>query len=375
MAEVGDATYLSNYLVNTRVYGVVVPPGDPPEFWATMEIRGDQGTLFMAAVIGPDGQPGRDAFALKLQTDDVDSPDHLPRTMTDTPADIGKYWVIDDVNEHGDVVGTSLYVWYGTSWRRLMLGTPGPPGPVPIITPTVEVVDAATHSSSVDVGGTPRYPTWHMKLACPEGPQGPAAALWQAPDVDLLTSKPVPGDVLGYIGQQKNKLPVWQPVSISQLIPSPYSMPEAAFVAFSGVSARAAIGSFVLPPQPFPWTPVVWGHLGVRGFELSNTPLTIGCQVLLGAPETGQLIARGFGNSTGEVSMWPHYSTPDDPTRAVSPTNSLAVVPANHVDPAQGTLYVNLYNDGNIGAFKFNPTDAQLFILVVPVPNTTGPLR
>lgn len=370
MASLGDATYLSNYLVNTHVYGVVVPPGDPPEFWATYEIRGDQGTLFMAAVIGPDGEAGKDAFALKLQTDDLDDPDELPRTMTDTVADIGKYWVIDDVNENGDIIGSSLYVWYGTSWRRLMLGSPGPPGPVPIITPTVELVDPSTSSSSVVTGGSPRFPTWHMKLAVPEGPQGPAAALWRAPDVDLVTREPIPGDVLGYMGQRNaQNLPVWVPVSISQLIPSPYSVPEAAFTSFTGVSQRAAIGSFVLPPQPFPWTPICWGHLGVFGIEISATPLTIGTEVLLGDSQTGQLIARGFGNSTGEVNLMPHYSTPDQPTRALSPYGNLAVVPANHTNPAQGTIYINLFNDGAIGLYKFNPTDAQLFVMVMPIPD------
>ena len=155
-AALGDSTYLSSYLVNTKVYGVVVPPGDPPEFWATYEIAGDNGTLFMAAVLGPNGEPGRDAFALKLQTDLTDSADQLPNTMTDTEADIGKYWVIDDVNDQGDIIGSSMYVWYGTSWRRLMLGSPGPPGAVPVITPTVELTQG---SNEVVTGGTPRFPT------------------------------------------------------------------------------------------------------------------------------------------------------------------------------------------------------------------------
>lgn len=367
MSALGDATYLSNYLVNTHVYGVVVPPGDPPEFWATYEIRGDQGTLFMAAVIGPDGAAGKDAFALKLQPDDFDDPDELPRTMTNTEADIGKFWVIDDVNDVGDIIGSSMYVWHGTSWRRLMLGSPGPPGPVPIITPTVELVDPETTSTSVTVGGSPRFPTWHMKLAAPEGPQGPAAALWRAPDVDLTTKEPVAGDVLGFTGQYSEGKPLWKPVAISQIIPSPFSVPEAAFSSFSGVSGDAPIGSFVLPPQPFPWTPICWGHLGVWGFELSLTPLTIGCSVLLGDALTGQLVARGFGNSTGEVNIMPHYSSPSNPTRAVSPYNSLAVVPANHTNPAQGTIYINLSNDGAIGVYDFNPSDAQLFVMVMPV--------
>lgn len=372
MAALGDATYLSNYLVNTKVYGVVVPPGEPPEFWATYEIAGDNGTLFMAAVLGPDGEPGQDAFALKLQTEPIDSPEQLPRTMTNTEADIGKYWVIDDVDEQGDIIGSSMYVWYGTSWRRLMLGSPGPPGPVPIITPTVELVSSG--SSQVVSGGTPRFPTWHLKLNVPAGPQGPSAKLSACPDVDFTTNVPQPGDVLGFTGRYTNdNKPIWVPVSISQFIPSPYSMPESAFTSFTGVSQRAPIGSFVIPPQPFSWTPIIWGHCGATGVEVSTSPLTIGCEVLLGHPQTGQLVARGFGNSFADVQIMPHYSKPGATGTAISPYNATAVVPANHVNPAQGTVYVNLYNDGAIGLYNFSPADAQLFVLVMPV-GSSAPL-
>jgi hypothetical protein len=100
---------------------------------------------------------------------------------------------------------------------------------------------------------------------------------------------------------------------------------------------------------------------------LSATPLTIGCEVVLGDPQTGQLVSRGFGNLAGEVNLMPHYSSPATPTQAVSPYNHHAVVPANHTDPAQGTIYINLNNDGTIGLYRFNPTDAQLFVLVMPV--------
>lgn len=378
MSALGDATYLTDYLINTKVYGVVVPPGEPPEFWATYEIQGDSGTLFMAAVLGPDGEPGNDAFALSLQTDIYDTPDQLPRTLTDTQADIGKYWVIDDVDQQANIIGSSMYVWYGTSWRRLMLGTPGPPGPVPIITPTVELVDPETDVSKVVSGGTPYYPNWHLELAVPPGPTGPAAALSVCPDVDLTTNEPVPGDVLGFTGRyttDPTPLPIWVPVSISQLIPSPYSMPSNSFTSFSGISQRAAIGSFAIPPQPFPWTPIVWGHIGAFGIELSADPLLIGCEVLLGDARTGSQVGRGFGNPMGEVNIMPHYSTPNTPSVALSPYNGTAVVPANHSNPAEGTVYVNLYNDGAIGLYNFSPVDAQLFVLVMPVgsPHTLTP--
>jgi len=476
---VGDSVFLEQYLINTRVYGVVVPAGSPPEFWATYEIQSDQGTLTMAAVLGPQGPAGADAFAMHLQTDPYDSPDELPNTLTNTVADIGKYWAFDDLDASGNVIGSSLWVWYGTSYRRLMLGSPGPPGPVPIITPSVSLIPP-DQNSSVTVGGTPPYPDWHLFLPAVPGPTGPAPAMGLCPDVDLTTTAPSAGDLLGYTGRTSTinvdppakptlvtqgtggtlpagtywwgvtattslgetisspevsstvtgttssatltwtrppgaagykiyrgtasgvlstlvhtvtggatvtytdtgggaaatppgsntagvVYPIWVPVSVAQLVPGPYSMPENAFTSFSGVSSSAPIGSFAIPPQPFPRTPVVWGHIGAFGIELSADPMMIGCEVLLGDAASGQQIARGFGNSLGEVNIMPHYSTPTTPSGALTPTNGMAVVPANHSSPAQGTIYVNLYNDGQVGLYQFNPTDAQIMVLIMPV--------
>jgi hypothetical protein len=365
---VGDTTFLANYLINTKVYAVVVPPGGDQEFVATFEVQGDQGTLTMAAVIGPRGANGMDMFILHLQTDNVDDPAELPKPDILTDADKGKFWVFDDVDSQGVVIGSSGYIWYGDSYRRIMLGTPGAPGPIPIITPSVELVAPGTGSSIVP-GGTDLFPTWHLLLDPNEGPQGPGAAIAVAPDVDL-DIPPVAGDVLGFTGRYTtdgNNYPIWVPVSISQLIPSPYSMPENAFTSFSGLAQRAAIGSFQLPAQPFPWTPIVWGHIGCFGLELSTTPLMIGTEVLLGDPQTGQEIARGFGNTLGEVNIMPHYSTPNTSTEAITPTNGRAVIPANHANPAQATIYVNLYNDGAAGIYSFNPIDSQIFVMVIPV--------
>jgi hypothetical protein len=482
---IGDTTLLANYLINTKLYAVVMPPdqlinGGVQEFVATFEVNGDQGTLTMAAIIGPRGPQGIDMFVLHLQTDALNNPADLPQPPVIQAADLGKYWVFDDVDGAGNIVGSSGYIWYGTSWKRIQLGTPGPPGPIPIITPTVELVPNG-NGSQVGTGGTPLYPTWHLELDVPPGPQGPGAAMALSPDVDMSTP-PVAGDVLGFTGRYTTtgtllsppsglnarpsttggtlaaatyhyvvtavnangettrspetqattttstgsvalswpeltlgivnyriyrgtaagaenilvatvtgpthtytdtgggtagtppttntataQYPIWVPVSISQLIPSPFSMPENAFSSYNGISQRAAIGSFALPAQPFPWTPIVWGHCGAFGIELSADPLTIGTEVLLGDPTTGQQIARGFGNTLGEVNIMPHYSTPNTPGGAINPTNGVAVVPANHTNAAQGTIYVNLFNDGAIGLYAFNPTDSQVFVQIIPV--------
>jgi hypothetical protein len=487
-ATVGDTSFLANYLINTKLYAVVLPPdanANDQEFVATFEVNGDQGTLTMAAIIGPRGPQGIDMFILTLQTDAINDPADLPQAPLLKPADKGKLWVFDDVDGQGNVTGSSGYIWYGDSYRRIMLGTAGPPGPIPTITPTVELVPPS-QASIVVPGGTPLYPTQHFQLAVPPGPAGSGSAIALAPDVDIVTNVPVPGDLLGYTGRTTSGLylpaptnlqvvpnssggslpagattwqvtatnangettpsnsvsatltgttssaslqwqpiplaanykvyrttsagtklvatvspatnnlyhdtgaagtaasvpttntasqiyPIWVPVSISQLIPSPYSMPENAFSSYNGISQRAAIGSFALPAQPFPWTPIVWGHIGAFGVELSADPLTIGAEILLGDPTTGQQIGRGFGNTLGEVNIMPHYSTPNQPGDAINPTNGLAVVPANHTSAAQGTVYVNLYNDGAIGLYAFNPTDSQIFVQIIPVaPGSTA---
>jgi hypothetical protein len=480
-----DESYLASYLVGTYLFGSVIPPESTSPFGATYEIYSDIGAMVMPAVVGGQGPPGPAAFALRLQTDmTIDTPSELPETLGNTVADIGKFWLMDDVAASGAIIGASAYVWYGSSWRRVMLGSPGPPGPCPIITPTVAVIPPDS-SSDVITGGTPLEPTWHMDLAIPLGPVGPSAALYSCPDVDLTTNPPEPGDVLGYTGRTVSlglappsgltavasstggslaantyeyvvttispagesipgaavsittsgtngsgvlswnpvpsatgyhiyrtttpgtyttragavssgsttnftdtggagvsasppssggalvTYPLWVPVSISQLIPSPYSMPENAFTSFSGISQRAAIGSFQIPPQPFPYTPICWGHVGAFGVELTPNPLTVGCEILLNDPTAGQLIARGFGNTLGEVNIMPHYSTPNSPSDALNPTNGMAVVPLN----TAAVIYVNLYNDGAIGLYQFNPTDAQVFVQVTPVsePSTFAP--
>jgi hypothetical protein len=482
----GDESYLASYLVGTYLFGSVIPPDTVSPFSGTYEIYGDIGSMVFPAIQGPQGPPGPAAFALHLVPDaTVDTPAELPQTLTNTVADIGKFWLLDDVAASGAIIGASAYVWYGTAWRRVMLGTPGPPGPCPIITPTCDVVPP-DQNSTIETGGTPLEPTWHMDLAVPLGPGGPAAAMATCPDVDLITNPPQPGDVLGHTGRFTQQhlgppgglqavysptggalpantyeyimttttpsgestpgapvsvqtggttssvevvwdpvpaaggykiyrtttpgtyntlvatitsgatqsfkdtggatttavppnvnaaavlFPLWVPVNISQLLPSPYSMPENAFTSYTGISARAGIGSFAIPPQPFPWTPIVWGHIGVFGIELSLNPLTIGCEVLIGEPAAGQLVARGFGNTLGEVNIMPHYSTPSRPGVALTPTNGLAVVPANHSSTAEGTIYVNLWNDGAIGLYLFNPTDAQIYVQVTPVSEPTA---
>lgn len=368
---VGDIVYLSSAMAKMIFYGVVTTPDSPDQFAASMELQGDQGVVTMPVLTGDRGPAGQPCFALRFQADlDVSSEADLPTTLTNTEADIGKYFVLDDLDAEGNPIGSSAYIWFGKAWRRMMMGTQGPPGPVPIITPSVELVDPS-QGSSIVTGGSSFQPSWRLKLAVPQGPPGPSATIASAPDTDFVTRPAEPGDVLGFTGEYTDDGdPMWKPVSISALIPSPFSVPQSAFQAidFLAVGTSVNIGSFSIPPQPFPWTPVVWGHVRVGGFTFAvGKILEIGCQVLLGNQASGSMVGRGFGSPFGEVNIMPHYSTPSRPSAAISPTNGKAVVPANHSNPAQGTLYMSLYNDGATGTYTFNPENAQLFVMVVPI--------
>jgi len=372
----GDVVYLTQALAKMSFYGVVTDASTPDQFSASMELQGDQGVVSLPVLVGQQGASGQPCFALRLQTDlSVNDAADLPKNLTNSEADLGKYFVIDDLDAEGHVIGSSAYIWFGQkAWRRIQIGSPGPPGPIPVITPTVEVFNKTkepSRQSKIVVGGSNWEPAWKLELGVDEGPAGPTMSMIDAPDCDFRTREPEPGDVMGFTGKYNNQGdPMWVPVSVSSLMPSPYSVPQSSFQQFSGFSQQAPIGSFQLPAQVFPWTPIVWGHFTAFGLEATATPLTIGAEVRLGNPTSGKIIGRGFGNSRGEINIMPHYSTPTTPNAAISPTNGRAVVPAGHTDISQGTVYINLWNDGANGVYSFDPENAQLFILVVPIEQT-----
>lgn len=455
-APIGEMVYLKSVLTNVHIYGVVTDGATPDQFCATLEIAGENATMSLAALVGPQGPQGQHAFALRYQRSMIDDPEDLPQNLTDDEEDVGKYWVMNhyetvnevqtvsltggptsftltfdgqptgsiaanasaatveaallallnlstgdvsvagpaggpwvvtfagskvgmdlpqmtgtptgggavvvETNQHGEtnLVGSRAYIWDGEYYRVLMMGSEGPPGPVPRITWGVQLLDPdGTEDTNVVQTGTAYNPSVLLKLKVPRGPQGPAAALASCPDVDM-TTPPEMGQVLMFNGTK------WEPAWVGSIIPKPFIVPEAAFTNYEGISTRAPIGYFAVPPLDFPWKPFVWGKIKATGLELDTDPLIIGCEVRLGHPTTGQLVARGFGNSSGWAHLSPHTSTPTTPSAAMTPDNATGLVPANHTGN-DGTLYVNLYNDGLAGVYLFNKSNAQLAVLAVPV--------
>jgi hypothetical protein len=149
-------------------------------------------------------------------------------------------------------------------------------------------------------------------------------------------------------------------------MPKFYTMPEANFTSFTGLTTRQQIGSIVIPPQEFDWVPYVTGHIRAVGVEADSDPLILGCEVRVGHPTTGQLVGRGFGNSSTWTTIVPHVSMNGAPNDAITPDNGVGVVPAGSTG-MDTTIYVNLFNDGISGAYIFNKKNAQLSIICMPV--------
>lgn len=351
MTSPGDAVYLGSVLCNVHCWGVVSDIDTPAGMTATFEVVGNDGAITMDALVGPQGVPGENAPIVKMQYgSSIDDPDDLPQNLTDNEIDIGKAWWI----------GNQVYMWDGNSYTQKAMGTQGPPGPTPTIHPTIQLLDPdGTEQSSIVKSGTDLNPGLLFKIKAPRGPQGTPANLVDSPDYDN-SSPPEIGDAIVWNGSK------WTPVANDALMPKIYSVPEGAFSNFTGIATRHQIASFQVPPQDWPWTPVVFGHIRAVGIELDADPMVLGCEVRLGDPVSGTLVGRGFGNTSTYAHIVPHYSTQQTTSDAVSPTNGRAHVVANHTGTA-GTLYVNLFNDGLTGAYAFNKNNAQLTVMVMPL--------
>lgn len=350
----GDPVYLGSFLANTHWYGIVGDGETPAMQVATMEAVHQDAVIALDALKGDKGDKGDPADIVKLQYDSaITDTANLPTasqargfTRPLTLADKGFAWWI----------GNLVYVWTGTSYIAKAMGSPGQVGATPVISVSMERINPG-ETSTVQRTGTSANPNLHFRIAAPAGPPGPAAAITAALDYDD-TLPPTNGQVPTWNEVKE----LWEPSDFAARHPRLYSVPEQAFTNFTGLAQRHNILSYTLEAQDYAYVPYVSGHIKAFGVEFDIDPLTIGVEVRLGDPITGQLIGRGFGNSSSWSTITPHYSTPGDPTAAVSPDNGVAEVAAGQT----ATISVNLFNDGLLGAYIYNRAGSQLNILTVP---------
>jgi hypothetical protein len=362
--QIGDSVYLGSFLSQNHVYGVISDLDTPDMTSASWEIAAGNGLISVRALMGPTGPAGEPLFILKLQLQVYDDPADLPGNLTTDDVDLGRYWIVREFDDDGNAIGSQAYVWYGTHYEHFPMGTQGPPGPVPIITPTFELVpsSAGIANASVLVTGDDYHPSWHVQVneELIRGPQGPSASIASAPDVDMGNGADL-GDALVWNGTD------WAPTPIGTIVPKFYTMPEAAFVDVPlAIGTSVALGSFVIPPQDWDCVPYVNGHMRIIGIEADADPMIVGAEVRLGNATTGPVVARGFGNISTYAFLTPHASTSSTPNDAITPTNGRAVIPTGATGTA-ATLYINAFNDGIAGTYSFEKRGAQVSILLIPV--------
>lgn len=360
--QLGDSVYLGSFLSNNHVYGVISDLDTPDMTSASWEISGGNGLISVRAIVGPRGPAGEPAFVLKLQQQVFDDPEDLPKNLTTDDVDLGKYWVVREYDDDGNAVSSKAYVWYGTRYEWFPMGTAGPPGPVPIITPSVELLDPDDDDlkTEVLVTGDDYHPSWRLKLKAPAGPQGPSASIASAPDVDMGDGAEV-GDALVWNGID------WTPTPLGTIVPRFYTMPEAAFIDVPlAIGTSVALGVFTVPPQDTDVVPYITGHMRLTGIEADVDPMIIGVEVRLGHATTGAVVARAFGNISTYCTLVPHASTSATPNDAITPTNGRAVIPSGALGAA-ASLYISAFNDGVAGVYNFEKRGSQLGILLIPV--------
>jgi hypothetical protein len=365
----GALNYLTSVNANMHIYAVVTDPTVPNLNTITINVNADEATAIVPGLIGQTGPAGEPQFVLNLQPDIYSSPASLPTGLTGS--DFGKYWLIVQDDSNGNPITSAAYIWWGSSFRVVPFGTTGPVGPVPQITPDVILIDPNL-TSYVQNTGTVGNPSWTYYLAVPAGPQGPASTLAGCVDVNESVP-PTIGQVLGFNGIYTDGLPTWQPMTVGAMNPLPYTVPESAFVSYSGISSSPqTICTFAIPPNPWPWKPVVMGQVEVFGISISLTPLLIDVEILLGDPTSGTLVGRGYGNDFGgAVTILPQTSSGSSSSSstasaAMTPGNSTALVPANHTG-SKGTLYVNLVNSGMASLYDYSAANSQLFVMCIPI--------
>lgn len=364
-AMTGDEVHLFNTLINAAWYGVVCDADTPQMMCATLEAVMGSAVITTPVLVGPKGEPGQNAPIVTLH--------FIPglRTFEDALTDLPDWdesyanhgvWLVDDADEPT----TSLvYLWDGGEWHMMPPGPAGPIGRTPQISLEFETIPLNERGPGVTEevikAGDPSNPHFKIRALTPQGPAGPAAAIEDAEDYTAPNGKNI-GDALTVLEDGS-----WGPSKVASKLPRLYSIPEGAFTNtpnFIGIGPTTfQVGSYVIEAQPYDWKPKVMGKLRVGGIELDENPLRIGCEVRIqtaGGVGDGQLIGRAEGDNGTLALIFPHYSTPSDPNRAIAPGNGVGVIPAG----VQTTVTISLVNQGLASWYSFNRTDAQVTLEV-----------
>ncbi|WP_069163020.1 hypothetical protein [Nocardia altamirensis] len=271
------------------------------------------------------------------------------------PEDRGSWWHRLDDN--------GMDVWTGTEWRHSPDAV-GPRGPV--ATPTTITVTETKHREdlivpAVEFAGTGAEQkvkvTVPAGLRGPKGPPGASGQITESGDYDKART-PGTGGVFAYDRSSRKFRPVAPPLGLG-----PWSWFQEDFIAERNENVgRIDAATFTIPPLPFRWRPVVYGHMFTRADGGADTAAEGTVRL---HHSQGEIVSTSIAASGGWLYMplTPCYR--DGATsKVLSPTSDFATVAAGQ--PAN--LVVGVEKVGSAGVkIGFHPGGASIVVFAEPI--------
>ncbi|AXH47245.1 minor tail protein [Gordonia phage DelRio] len=359
-----EPLYIGDRTVRMRFYAIPRTPGDPQTVVGTLTLEDSEGVLTLDALQGAPGDRGTAAPIIRPQWGHgYSSAAGLYAGEDDLGSvDAGRAWYI----------GGFWYIWTGTAWRQEQGSLPGPPGPIPELTMSAEVVEPAESGGygeiEVEQSGPDSSPHLHLKIPGLQGPPGDNSTLRGASDYDN-TAPPLDGQGIVW-DQAANK---FRPGDLSPYAATLYTIPQGAFSGGTYSAGEQILASLSVPPSPIAWYPDVMGHVRWRRGAIGSAQVQIEVRIEPddGSPSVpGSAPIVGLGpydpstlDTTTVSHIAPHFSSNADPNRAVSPTSDVGRVPANQAV----RIWVVARRIGGSGSYTIDAEWSQVAVRCYPV--------
>ena len=324
----------------------------------TATVTPDDESASLPLPAGPTGPPGSTGGPRTTFAKQGEIADAAARPAGLTAADRGKWWHRLDTD--------GMDFWTGTTWVHSpgAVGAQGPTAPATTITPTTTHDPALTIPAVQFTGDGPVLDmsvTAPAGLQGPEGPPGDSGSISTATDFDETTGPAQRGIFTWSRGAQRWKV---QPAPNGFGVWSWWSSTDF-LAAVTADADRLIAGTFALPAMPFDYRPMVWGRLTIQ--TEVNTATFAEIRVRIGS-ETGPMVAAGAGIRTVQGSAYLTVFSPavgDSTTKPISPTSTLASVPAY----TETTLVVTVERIGQSTGIDiaFSPDRASLTVWAQPI--------
>ncbi|MFI6173506.1 hypothetical protein ACIBCN_42475 [Nocardia sp. NPDC051052] len=305
---------------------------------------------------GPPGEPGRRGRPRTTFRKMGEIANAAARPTGLGPEDRGSWWHRLDDN--------GMDVWTGTEWRHSpdAVGTRGPVAAPTSITVTETVRREDLTVPAVEFSGTGAEQklkvTVPAGLRGPKGPPGASGQITESPDYDKVRTPGV-GSVFAYDRSSRKFRSSAAPLGLG-----PWSWYQEDFAALRlEDTGRVEAATLTIPPLPFRWRPVVYGHMFSRA-DPNTAGLAAEATVRVHHSQ-GEIVATSIA-ATGDWLYMPVTPCYRDgtTTKALSPTSDFAAVPAGQ--PANLVVAVEKVGSGGI-KIGFRPDRASLVVFAEPI--------